>query len=61
MTMNSEQQSVALLISNWLKMTTLGHNPLCLCVVVGLEFGALRSWHLLPSWLQLLPPPDLLT
>ena len=40
MMMNSEQQSVALLISNWLKMTTLGHNPLCLCVVVGLEFGS---------------------
>ena len=28
---------------------------------VGFEFGALCSWHLLPSWLQLLPPPNLLT
>ncbi|KAL5499526.1 hypothetical protein EMCRGX_G010960 [Ephydatia muelleri] len=35
--------------------------PLCLCIMVGLAFRVLCSWHLLPSWLQLLPPPNLLT
>ena len=41
--MNSEKQSVAPLIYNWLKVTLLGHNPLCLCIMVGLEFGLVPS------------------
>ena len=36
-------------------MALPGHNALCLCIMVGLEFGALCSWHLPPSWFQLLP------
>ena len=47
MMMNSEQQSVALLITNWLKVTPLGHNPLCLCVMVNSEHCAAGTFCLL--------------